>query len=41
VLKKGMVEQSKEEICCMRNSDRTRSDWYQELMKDFLICGAL
>ncbi len=41
VLKKGMVEQSKEETCCMRNSDRTRSDWYQELMKDFLICGAL
>lgn len=41
VLKKGLVSQPREEICCMRNSDRTRSDWYLELMKDFLICGKL
>lgn len=41
VLKKGDECQVREEKCCMRNSDRTRSAWYRELMKDFLICGEL
>lgn len=41
VYKKGRVEQVEEKVCCMRNADRTRSDWYLELMKDFLICGKL
>lgn len=39
--RKGPVEQIQEHICCMRNADRTRSDWYLNLMKDFLICGTL
>lgn len=41
VLVKGHVVTTQEMCCCMRNSDRTRSDWYQELMADFLICGKL
>lgn len=41
VYKKGSVEAVDEQVCCMRNADRTRSDWYLELMKDFLICGKL
>ncbi len=41
ILKKGAVDHPVEEVCCMRNSDHTRSDWYLELMKDFLICGKL
>lgn len=38
---KGPVTQIHEEVCCMRNTDRTRSDWYLRLMQDFLICGKL
>lgn len=41
VYKKGQVDGTMEQVCCMRNADRTRSDWYLELMKDFLICGKL
>lgn len=41
VCRKGEVAQTIEQVCCMRNSDRTRSDWYLDLMKDFLICGKL
>lgn len=41
VYKKGNVEVVDEQVCCMRNLDRTRSDWYLDLMKDFLICGKL
>lgn len=41
VCRKGEVTQTVEQVCCMRNSDRTRSDWYLDLMKDFLICGKL
>lgn len=39
--RKGPVTQIHEEVCCMRNADRTRSDWYLRLMQDFLICGKL
>ena len=41
ILKKGIVSQPQDEVFCMRNSDHTRSDWYLNLMKDFLICGKL
>lgn len=41
VLRKGGTEQAVEETHCMRNSDRTRSEWYRRLMEDFLICGDL
>lgn len=41
IYKKGAVEHPQEQVCCMRNADRTRSDWYLALMKDFLICGKL
>lgn len=36
---KGTSVSPIEETCCMRNADRTRSEWYQELMSEFLICG--
>lgn len=35
IYKKGTYEQCKEYTYCMRNDDRTVSDWYKELMKDF------
>lgn len=41
VHRKGTVGHPIKEICCMRNSNRTRSEWYQQLMKDYLICGDL
>ncbi len=41
LLKKGPVDHPEVEVCCMRNSDHTRSDWYLALMKDFLLCGKL
>ncbi len=41
VYRKGLVDEIQEQVCCMRNDDRTRSDWYLNLMKDFLICGKL
>ena len=41
IYKKGLVEEIQEQTCCMRNTDKTRSDWYLNLMKDFLICGNL
>ncbi len=34
---KGKVDTPQTHTFCMRNADRTRSDWYKELMKDFLI----
>ncbi len=37
VFRKGKVEQAEKHTFCMRNADRTVSDWYKELMKDFLI----
>ena len=39
VCRKGEVAAPRQEVYCMRNSDRTRSPWYRELMKDFLLCG--
>lgn len=41
VYKKGRVDAVDEQVCCMRNLDRSRSEWYLDLMKDFLICGKL
>ena len=41
VYRKGLVDEIQEQVCCMRNDDRTRSYWYLNLMKDFLICGKL
>lgn len=37
VYRKGPVENIIEETHCMRNADRTVSDWYHELMRDFLL----
>lgn len=37
VHKKGAVEEVREHVHCMRNSDKSRSDWYIDLMKDFHI----
>lgn len=41
VYRKGKVDGPIEEVCCMRNADRTRSEWYLKLMSEFLICGKL
>lgn len=35
--KKGDVAEAIDETYCMRNADRSRSEWYRELMSDFLI----
>lgn len=35
VHKKGRVLDKLDQTYCMRNSDKTRSDWYIELMKEF------
>lgn len=37
VYKKGNVDTVREYEYCMRNSDRTYSDWYHTLMRDFLL----
>lgn len=37
VHQKGCTETPRTYTFCMRNADRTRSQWYQELMKDFLV----
>ncbi len=39
VLRKGRVECVDEHTFCMRNDDRTRSQWYKQQMSHFLICG--
>lgn len=39
VMNKGAHGAVQEEECCMRNADQTRSDWYLQLMADFLLCG--
>lgn len=39
--KKGRVEVPQTFTHCMRNADSTRSAWYLELMKDFLLSGVL
>lgn len=36
---KGAYDAPQTHTFCMRNSDRTRSDWYKDLMKDFLVYG--
>lgn len=41
VLTKGGECPVQEETHCLRNSDRTRSEWYRKLMEGFLICGEL
>ena len=40
-LKKGITECPQQSTHCLRNQDHTRSSWYKELMRDFLICGDL
>lgn len=35
VHRKGAVKEVREHIHCMRNTDKTRSDWYKELMQEF------
>lgn len=35
VHQKGGFINTREHICCMRNSDRSRSEWYEQLMKPF------
>lgn len=35
VHKKGSVAETREHVSCMRNEDRSRSEWYKELMRDF------
>lgn len=35
VHRKGQVVTPREHVFCMRNEDRSRSRWYEELMKDF------
>ncbi len=37
VHQKGTVEQTRTYTYCMRNEDHSRSDWYLEQMKDFLV----
>lgn len=37
VFRKGRVDEPKVQEYCMRNEDRTRSEWYKALMQDFLI----
>lgn len=39
VYRKGRVEQSQDLTFCLRNSDRTLSAWYEQLMSDFLLKG--
>lgn len=37
VFKKGRIEPVKTHLHCMRNADGSRSQWYLELMRDFLV----
>jgi len=38
IYKKGIAEcMTKEQTFCMRNTDKTVSDWYKETLKDFLL----
>ncbi len=37
VHQKGKVPQTQTYTHCMRNEDHSRSEWYKELMKDFLV----
>lgn len=37
VHQKGTAGQTRIQEFCMRNSDRSRSEWYKEQMKDFLL----
>jgi len=39
VHQKGTVTQPEAITYCMRNADHTRSEWYLQLMKDFLVLG--
>lgn len=35
VYEKGIRKPTETHVCCMMNADRTRSEWYTELMSDF------
>ena len=37
VYKKGHIVEPQEYTVCMQNPDGTRSEWYQEIMKDFYL----
>ena len=37
VYKKGRIVEPQEYVFCMQNPDGTRSEWYQEIMKDFYL----
>lgn len=37
VYQKGLITEPEEHIFCMQNADGSRSEWYQELMKDFYL----
>ena len=37
VYKKGRIVEPQEYTLCMQNPDGTRSEWYQEIMKDFYL----
>jgi hypothetical protein len=37
VYKKGRIVEPQEYTFCMQNPDGTRSEWYQEIMKDFYL----
>lgn len=39
VFRKGAVDCPHDQECCMRNADGTRSEWYLNLMKDYLLDG--
>lgn len=38
IYKKGIAEApTQEQTCCMRNTDKSVSEWYKETLKDFLL----
>lgn len=39
VHQKGLTQPARSYTYCMRNEDHSRSEWYKELMKDFLCLG--
>lgn len=39
VHQKGLKQPARSYTYCMRNEDHSRSEWYKELMKDFLCLG--
>lgn len=39
VHQKGLTQPARSYTFCMRNEDHSRSEWYKELMKDFLCLG--